>query len=44
MVMCDGSVRYVRKSIDPKTLTLLIDGMDGNIIPGGWEIGPGLDD
>jgi hypothetical protein len=44
MVMCDGSVRYVRKSIDPKTLAMLIDGMDGNIIPGGWEIDAGLDD
>ena len=44
MVMCDGSVRYVRKSIDPATMNKLIDRQDGNVIPGGWEIDAGLDD
>jgi hypothetical protein len=40
MAMCDGSVKYVRKTIDPKTMAMLIDRADGNVIPQGWEIMP----
>ena len=32
--LCDGSVRFIRNSIDPKTLKLLIMPSDGTPIPG----------
>jgi hypothetical protein len=36
--MCDGSVRYVRGTIGPKPMALLIDRANGNVILQGWEI------
>jgi len=40
VAMCDGSVRYVKKSISPDTLNRLIIRNDGLALPTGWDDRP----
>jgi hypothetical protein len=40
VAMMDGSVRYVKKGIDPLTLRRLIEKDDGYVIPPGWDDPP----
>ncbi|HEX3150121.1 MAG TPA: DUF1559 domain-containing protein [Gemmataceae bacterium] len=38
VLMCDGSVRKLRKDVADNTLRWLVDRADGNVIPVGWEL------
>lgn len=40
VAMCDGSVRYVKKSISPDTLNKLIVRNDGLVLPPDWDVPP----
>ena len=36
VVLWDGSVRFVRDSVNDRTLSLLVNPADGQTIPGDW--------